>query len=170
MDNEINDLIEDIEEEFMDVMDEDELQGIVGKEIDDAVDFIDNWISPVRATATKYYRGEPFGDEEEGRSQVVSMDVRDTVQAIMPSLMRIFHGSERTVEFAPNGPEDVAAAEQATAYVNFIMNRDNDGFLVDSANGGGIFAAGCVKRPLDVSRSVKDATAAVMKAIQIVRR
>ena len=33
MDNEINDLIEDIEEEFMDVMDEDELQGIVGKEI-----------------------------------------------------------------------------------------------------------------------------------------
>ena len=130
MENEINDLIEDIEEEFMDVMDEDELQGIVGKEIDDAVDFIDNWISPVRATATKYYRGEPFGDEEEGRSQVVSMDVRDTVQAIMPSLMRIFHGSERTVEFAPNGPEDVAAAEQATAYVNFIMNRDNDGFLV----------------------------------------
>ena len=130
MENEINDLVEDIEEEFMDVMDEDELQGIVGKEIDDAVDFIDNWISPVRATATKYYRGEPFGDEEEGRSQVVSMDVRDTVQAIMPSLMRIFHGSERTVEFAPNGPEDVAAAEQATAYVNFIMNRDNDGFLV----------------------------------------
>lgn len=130
MKNEISDMIEDIEEEFMDVMDEDELQGIVGKEIDDAIDFIDNWISPVRATATQYYRGEPFGDEEEGRSQVVSMDVRDTVQAIMPSLMRIFHGSERTVEFAPNGPEDVAAAEQATAYVNFIMNRDNDGFLV----------------------------------------
>ena len=130
MKNEISDMIEDIEEQFLDVMDEDELQGIVGKEIDDAIDFIDNWISPVRATATQYYRGEPFGDEEEGRSQVVSMDVRDTVQAIMPSLMRIFHGSERTVEFAPNGPEDVAAAEQATAYVNFIMNRDNDGFLV----------------------------------------
>jgi len=130
MKNEISDMIEDIEEQFLDVMDEDELQGIVGKEIDDAIDFIDNWISPVRATATQYYRGEPFGDEEEGRSQVVSMDVRDTVQAIMPSLMRIFHGSDRTVEFAPNGPEDVAAAEQATAYVNFIMNRDNDGFLV----------------------------------------
>ena len=130
MKNEISDMIEDIEEQFLDVMDEDELQGIVGKEIDDAIDFIDNWISPVRATATQYYRGEPFGDEEEGRSQVVSMDVRDTVQAIMPSLMRIFHGSDRTVEFAPNGPEDVAAAEQATAYVNFIMNLDNDGFLV----------------------------------------
>ena len=47
---------------------------------------------------------------------------------------------------------------------------DNDGFITDSSNGGGIFAAGCVKRPLDVSRSVKDATAAVMKAVQTVRR
>ncbi|MBI5117878.1 CoB--CoM heterodisulfide reductase iron-sulfur subunit A family protein [Candidatus Poribacteria bacterium] len=50
------------------------------------------------------------------------------------------------------------------------LTCDSDGFLVDSPNGGGIFGAGCVKRPLDVSRSVKDATAAVMKAIQIVRR
>jgi quinone-modifying oxidoreductase subunit QmoA len=47
---------------------------------------------------------------------------------------------------------------------------DNDGFVADNPNGGGIFAAGCVKRPLDVSRSVKDATAAVIKAVQIVRR
>jgi len=110
-------------------MDDDELQGIVGKEFEDAQDYIDNYISPVRAAATKYYRGELFGDEEEGRSQVVSMDVRDTVQAIMPSLMRIFHGNERTVEYVPQGPEDVAAAKQATDYANYVINRDNNGFL-----------------------------------------
>jgi len=110
-------------------MDDDELQGIVGKEIEDAQDYIDNWISPVRATATQYYRGEPFGDEEEGRSSVVSMDVRDTVQAIMPSLMRIFNSTERTVEYVPQGPEDVAAAKQATDYANYIINRDNNGFM-----------------------------------------
>jgi quinone-modifying oxidoreductase subunit QmoA len=50
------------------------------------------------------------------------------------------------------------------------LTYDENGFLTDSPNGGGIFAAGCVKRPLDVSRSVKDATAAVMKAIQTIRR
>jgi len=50
------------------------------------------------------------------------------------------------------------------------LTYDENGFLTDSPNGGGILAAGCVKRPLDVSRSVKDGTAAVMKAIQIVRR
>jgi hypothetical protein len=112
-----------------DVMDETELQSIIGKEIDDAVDYIDNTISPARAKATEYYRGQKFGDEEEGRSQVVSMDVRDTVQAILPSLMRIFHGSDRTVEYSPMSEEDVAAAEQATDYANFIINKDNEGFL-----------------------------------------
>lgn len=130
MDYEINQMVSALEEELNpDVMKDDELQGIVGKEIDDAIDYIDNWISPMRATATQYYRGEPFGNEEEGRSQVVSMDVRDTVQAIMPSLMRIFHGTDRTVEFVPQGPEDVASAKQATDYANFVINRDNNGFL-----------------------------------------
>ena len=130
MDYEVNKLAEELEQELNpDVMPDEELQGIVGKEIDDAIDFIDNWISPQRATATQYYRGEPFGNEEDGRSQVVSMDVRDTVQAIMPSLMRIFHGSDQTVEYVPQGPEDVAAAKQATDYANYIINRDNNGFL-----------------------------------------
>ena len=130
MDYEINELAAQIEAELNpDQMDDDELQGIVGKEIEDAIDYIDNWISPVRATATQYYRGEPFGNEEEGRSQVVSMDVRDTVQAIIPSLMRIFHSTERTVEYIPQGPEDIDAAKQATEYANYIINRDNNGFL-----------------------------------------
>ena len=130
MDREINQMVDELEQEMNpDVMSQEELQGIVGKEIDDAIDFIDNHISPQRAAATQYYRGEPFGNEEDGRSQVVSMDVRDTVQAIMPSLMRIFHGSDQTVEYVPQGPEDVAAAKQATDYANYIINRDNNGFL-----------------------------------------
>ena len=56
---------------------------------------------------------------------------------------------------------------------NIDLATDENGFLVDSngnSEGVGIFAAGCVKRPLDVSRSVKDGTAAVMKAIQVLRR
>ena len=122
--NEVNALINP------DWMPDDEFQGIVGAELEDAVDFIDNTVSPIRADATKYYRGEPFGDEEDGRSQVVSRDVRDTVQAIMPSLMRIFMASDRVVEFTPRNPEDVAMADQATDYVNFIFQRDNPGFMV----------------------------------------
>lgn len=124
-------LPEDMEEEdeFQGVT-EDDLHGIVSAEIDDAVDYVDDVISPQRATAGEYYKGEPFGNEEEGRSQVVSMDVRDTVQAIMPSIMRVFFSATNVVEFAPNGPEDVANAEQATEYVNYCLTRDNNLFEV----------------------------------------
>jgi len=109
---------------------EDELHGILSSEIDDAVDYVDNVVSPQRAQAGEYYKGEPFGNEEEGRSQVVSMDVRDTVQAIMPSIMRVFFSASNVVEYAPNGPEDVANAEQATEYVNYCLTRDNNFFNV----------------------------------------
>ena len=112
------------------VMSEEELQGVISAEITDAISFIDDDIGFNRALATSYYYGSPFGDEEEGRSQVVSMDVRDTVQGILPSLMRIFFGPERVVEFTPQGPEDIQNAEQATDYIDFIFKRDNPGFKI----------------------------------------
>ena len=111
-------------------MDEAELQSIIQAELVDSVSFIDNDLSPARARAIEYYRGEPFGNEEEGRSQVVSTDVRDTINGIMPSLMRVFFGSSKVVEFVPRQPEDVAAAEQATDYINYVFQSDNNGFLV----------------------------------------
>ena len=112
------------------VMSEEELQGVISAEIYDAISFIDDDIGGNRALATGYYYGAPFGDEEDGRSQVVSMDVRDTVQGILPSLMRIFFGPERVVEFMPQGAEDIQNAEQATDYVDFIFKRDNPGFKI----------------------------------------
>lgn len=107
-----------------------DIQAIVSGEIEDAVDYIDSTISPLRALATQYYRGEEFGNEEDGRSKVVSRDVRDTVQAILPSLMKVFFSGQNIVEFAPNGPEDVAAAAQATDYINYVVTRDNPGFEI----------------------------------------
>jgi len=95
-------------------MDEIELQGVVSSLIQGAVDYIDEQESPVRAEATKYFRGEPFGDEENGRSQVVTQDVRDSIMLMLPSLMRVFFGSEKALEFIPTGPEDVRLAEQLT--------------------------------------------------------
>tara|TARA_R110002020_G_scaffold407105_1_gene617198 strand:+ start:3289 stop:5349 length:2061 start_codon:yes stop_codon:yes gene_type:complete len=107
-------------------MTEDELQVAVRQYIEDAIQFIDDDISPIRAESTRYYNGEPFGNEVDGRSQVVSRDVRDSVQAMLPSLMRVFFGAENIVDFVPRGPEDVAMSEQATDYVNYILREDND--------------------------------------------
>jgi len=110
---------------------EEELQGIVGSALDDAVDFIDNTISPLRATSIDYYQGKPFGNEEDGRSQVISLDVHDTIADILPSIMRIFFSSENVVEFVPFGKEDIKLAEQATDYINrIVLQQDNDGFPI----------------------------------------
>lgn len=109
-------------------MDDKELEAIVGAELTDAQTYIDDEISPYRAIATDYYLGRPFGNEVEGRSQMVSQDVRDTVNAIMPSLMRVFMSTDKPVEFVPTSAEDVALAEQATDYANYILTKENDGF------------------------------------------
>ena len=124
-------LIEQSEAEIgaIEPMADEELESLVGTELTDATSFVDAELSPVRARAIQYYRGEPFGNEEEGRSQVVSTDVRDTIAGIMPSLMKVFYGSKQIVHFSPKNAEDVPAAEQATDYVNYIFNNDNNGFL-----------------------------------------
>ena len=107
-----------------------DLEAMMGAEITDAISYIDSDLSPIRARGTEYYRGDPFGNEEEGRSQVVAMEVRDTVSAMLPSLMKVFFSSENVVEFVPRGPEDVANAQQATDYCNYVFNNDNNGFMV----------------------------------------
>ena len=111
-------------------MNEHDFQSVVSAEIEDAVTYVDTDLSPSRAQATAYYRGDPFGNEEEGNSRVVATEVRDTVNAMLPSIMRVFFSSERVVEFMPRGPEDVKSAEQASDYGNYVLNQDNPGFMV----------------------------------------
>ena len=47
-------------------------------------------LSDDRAAAIDYYLGEPFGNEVEGRSQVVSFDVQDTIESALPQLLKVF--------------------------------------------------------------------------------
>jgi hypothetical protein len=99
------------------------------EEIRGAAGYASSELSDQRKTALEYYYGELFGNEVEGRSTYVSRDVADTIEWIMPSLMRIFTGSDTIVKFEPQGPEDEKNANQATDYVNYIFQRQNDGFL-----------------------------------------
>jgi hypothetical protein len=73
-------------------------------------------LSDERASALNYYMGNMSKDmpAPDGRSKAVSSDVADTIEGLMPPLMEIFAGGEEVVQFAPVGPEDVAAAEQET--------------------------------------------------------
>lgn len=106
-----------------------ELENAVKGLISDSIKFIDSELTPERAEATDYYHGRPFGNEEDGRSQFVSTDVRDGVLGVLPSLLRVFFGPERVVEFAPRTSEDVGQAEQASDYIQKVFAEDCGGFL-----------------------------------------
>ncbi len=109
-------------------MDDQKLRVILDDEIRSAVGYLGGDISEARREAMEYYLGEPFGNEQDGRSSVVSTDVQDTIEAIMPDFMEIFSGGDQVVRFEPVGPEDEPFAEQATDYANHIWTKDNDGF------------------------------------------
>lgn len=111
-------------------MDEEEFRSRVRRAIEDTATYIDSYIAPERERAMSYYLGNKFGNEEDGRSQVVMTEVRDTVLAMLPSLLRIFTGSEKVVEFIPKGPEDVQIAEQMTDLVQYIFQQENPGFRI----------------------------------------
>ena len=102
-----------------------EVEGIVQTAISDAVDFVESEISDERIKAQRYYDGEVDLGYEDGRSKVVATKVRDTIRAVKPSLMRIFLSTAKPVEYVPNGPEDVAMAEQATEFMHHEFTRLN---------------------------------------------
>ena len=81
-----------------------------------------------REQALRYYRGELFGNEVDGRSQIVSRDVADAIDGMMPSLLRIFSSGSDVVRFVPRQAEEEALAKQITQYVNYIWNNANPGF------------------------------------------
>jgi len=104
-------------------MKEDEIQGAVKNAIEAAIDYVDSDIRDQRERAQKYFDGAVDLSHEEGRSKVVSTKVRDVVRGAKPGLMRVFLTNDKFVEFTPKGPEDVANAEQATAYTHWVFNK-----------------------------------------------
>jgi hypothetical protein len=110
-------------------MSEDELLALIEQEEANCISSTSGALAEQRREAMQYYYGLPYGNEVEGRSQVVTTEVKDAVEGILPSLMAIFTSSDEIVRFEPQNAEDEQAAQQATDYVNYIFTRLNNGFL-----------------------------------------
>ena len=79
------------------------------------------------AKAYEYYRAKTMGNEVDGRSKIVSSDVFETVEWMLPALMDIYSAENGVPEYEPVGPEDVEAAEAMTELVRYQFWRQNDG-------------------------------------------
>lgn len=112
-------------------MSDDELRSITDQEMRQAVGYYGGKLAAQRQKAMSYYLAKPTLDltppEIEGRSSVVSPDVRNTIESMLPQLMVKFAGSERVVEFEATKPGDEAKAEQCTDYVNHVVHVHNPG-------------------------------------------
>lgn len=112
-------------------MSDDELLSLVKRKVETSHQWYGSGkLSSKRIDADRYYRGDPMGNELDGRSQVVSRDVAEAIDGAMPSLMRVFCGGEQVCAFEPHGQEDEEASKQATDYINHIFMSENEGFMI----------------------------------------
>jgi len=107
-----------------------ELKSILQAEIDDAIGYVESETVEQRKQALQAYLRQPYNNEVEGKSQIITGEVAEAIDGALPSLVRIFTGSDQIVVFEPQGPQDEASAKQATDYCNWVFHRDNEGMAI----------------------------------------
>jgi hypothetical protein len=111
-------------------MKQEQFRSVLEQKINDAYTWHNSAIRGEQRRNLQYYLGMPMGNEVDGRSQVVSWDVFETIEGALPDMVEAFFSGDSIGEFSPRGPEDEAFASQATDYVNWIVQEDNPGFLL----------------------------------------
>ena len=128
---------------LLSVVDPDEVvvaSGDTGPDIDELIDALrreadsadSEWerIRDAQDMAHDYYEAKPFGNEVDGRSQIILPDVQETIDYMVPSVLRTFISGDRVVEFEATDEADEPAADEATAAIGYSFMRDQDGFRV----------------------------------------
>lgn len=125
---------------------------------DDAAQYVGHVGEQRLASMREYYR-EPYpGDSElDGWSQIVTSEVQDTVEWILPELLDVFTSSDQAVSFEPVTQEDVKGAAQATDACNYVFYKQNNGFLtLYTAFKDALISQNCAVMWRTVSETVRD--------------
>jgi len=83
-----------------------------------------------RYNALNSYFARPMGNEVADRSQVVIPELRDTIEWVMPQLMRMFAATQKACQFDPENEKDEEQAEVETDVVNHVFMKMNEGFFI----------------------------------------
>jgi quinone-modifying oxidoreductase subunit QmoA len=106
-----------------------------------------------------FIKGKVAEISEDPRSQDLILSVEDTLAGEKPANQ--FDMVVLATGIVPN---------TADVKLPIELKYDDYGFVDGSTSIEGVYAAGCAKRPCDVSRSTKDSTAAALKAIQCLKK
>jgi len=100
-------------------MDERRLLAILREEEADASTYYQSDLAQAQTEAMERYFGEPYGNEIEGHPAVVSQDVADTINWMMPALMRMFLADDLIAVESPNDAANDQEQEIETIFSTF---------------------------------------------------
>jgi len=105
-----------------------ELLRLLKGEENDALGYRQSELQQQQIDALKHFFGERYGDEEDGRSQVVTREVFEVIEWTIPDLMRVFAGGNNVVYLEETSQQDAKFARDAADYLNWIFYTDNFGY------------------------------------------
>lgn len=111
-------------------MDDDTLLSLLQEREQTSAQFVWGVLSQERRAAQREFYRAPYGNEEEGWSSIVTSEVQDTIEWILPDLLDMFLSTEDAVVFDPTEEADAKGAEEATQAVNYVFHKQNNGFLL----------------------------------------
>jgi hypothetical protein len=108
---------------------EERLRTILFRAEQEARQWQDSELTRHREDSLDYYdRNLNAFPAEDGQSKIITSEFADTIESIMPALLRVFTGGESIVDFTPDNPGDEDAAKEATDYIPHVLMRENEGF------------------------------------------
>lgn len=109
-----------------------ELSAILSKELRQALGSPGSEIAQLRLRNLQFFKsaaeGELAAPEITDRSSIVATDVADTVEWMLPSLMRIFATSKESMNCTAKRPQYAPGAKMASEYLRWLFWKKNRGF------------------------------------------
>ena len=111
-------------------MSDDELIAILRAEEADATSYYTSELATDQADAMDRYFGAKYGNEVQGRSSVTTHDIEDTINWMMPDLMRVFMSADDLISCNPAAAADEDHVDLAAQYLEHILFVDNPGATI----------------------------------------
>ena len=109
-------------------LEDDDIVAILDTNIRQSIGYYDSDLARERKKVTDYYNATLPKPAHDGNSKYVSQDVYDSVESMKAALLETFSSGNKIVKFAPQGYEDVTLAAVCSAYTDYVLFRQNDGF------------------------------------------
>jgi hypothetical protein len=103
---------------------------LIDRKINESLIWYNAKLSREREKTMQYFNGELPLRQSSGSSSYISTEVYDAVESMKAQLLETFSAGREIAKFDPNSPEDSEEARIATAYCDYVLFKQNDGYKI----------------------------------------